>query len=138
MKVTDMTTIRPMGQQRKVDVALIEPGILESVYWGRVTMAMAVDLRAELAQALEKHPHSHWLVVLEPTAEMERAPKEYVQSVVRMFEGRGLIAAVTPRSSIHLVGAAYAFATGAGIRFFYTREEAIAYLRGQRAGRVYP
>lgn len=125
----------PVSMEREspnqVTTRLIDGGIVETVYVGRITPEMAAKVRRELEPLLRARKGTHWLLDATRATSIGSAPREDTTGVIEMFKtlNGGRIAAVIPSSPVRMMVSALVFAMGLPLKMFESRTLAIAYLK---------
>lgn len=109
----------------------LEGKIVETVYRGRITAEMAMQVRRDIEPWLLEIKGLEWLIDTSGATSLSPAPREATSGVVDLFRRMGghRIAAVMPSAPIRMVASALAFATGLPLKIFETRAQALEYLR---------
>ncbi len=111
-----------------VTTRLIEANIIETVYDGYITVAMAKEVDMALRALLAESPDAAWLIDASAATGVATVPGESRTAMFNLFRSRRF-ALVVRSTPLRMMAATFAFAFGVPMKTFERRSEAIDYLR---------
>jgi hypothetical protein len=121
----------PRGErQGRISFHAIQPGVLEGVYIGHLTVRLADELLPAFQAALSRSPTTHWLINALEMNGFENRALVAAKPWFHAFKAQGgrLIIVVTASAPVRMAASALGFAVGLPMQVVSTRKEALSLL----------
>ena len=131
------TQVAPFGE---VTTRALEGNILEVVHRGHCGPAQVRAVLELTPDALRRMPGADWLLNMSAVTSTDPLASLAGGAIMRTFRARGgkRFVAVTPSPDARMIIATGAFAANIPFKVFATRDDALAFLRGEPAPPIRP